>query len=97
MRTTEDSRKVLLQEVDESVGGRVVGADGRVVLQLWLDLLGQLLPQFNASGGNRNFVKHRCSGLNAASCVGQRHSPPLIVAVDVPDDPLNKDLVLVHG
>lgn len=47
-RTMEDSRKVLLQEVDESVGGRVVGADGRVVLQLWLDLLGQLLPQFNA-------------------------------------------------
>lgn len=46
----EESRKVLLQEVDESVGGRVVGADGGVVLQLWLDLLGQLLPQFNAFG-----------------------------------------------
>lgn len=66
--TTGDSRKVLLQEVDESVGGRVVGADGRVVLKLWLDLLGQLLPQFNASGGNRKSVKRRCPGLSAASC-----------------------------
>lgn len=47
-RTMEESRKVVLQEVDESVGGRVVGADGGVVLQLRFDLLGQLLPQFNA-------------------------------------------------
>lgn len=28
---------------------------------------------------------------------GRSHSPPLVVAVDVPDDPLHKDLVLVHG
>lgn len=42
------SGEVLLQEADESVGGRVVGADVRVVLQLRLDLLRQLLPQFNA-------------------------------------------------
>lgn len=44
----KDSGEVLLQEVDESVGGRVVGADVRVVLQLRLDLLRQLLPQFDA-------------------------------------------------
>lgn len=44
----KDSGEVLLQEADESVGGRVVGADVRVVLQLRLDLLRQLLPQFNA-------------------------------------------------
>ncbi len=43
----EDSGEVLLQEVDESVGGRVVGADLGTVLQLRLDLLRQLLPQFN--------------------------------------------------
>lgn len=27
----------------------------------------------------------------------ERHSPPLIVGVDVPDDALGEDLVLVHG
>ncbi|XP_029283430.1 ankyrin repeat and protein kinase domain-containing protein 1-like [Cottoperca gobio] len=44
----QDSDEVLLQEVDEAVCGRVVGADLRVVLQLRLDLLRQLLPEFNA-------------------------------------------------
>lgn len=44
---TKDSGEVLLQEVDESVGGRVVGADVGVVLQLGLDPLGQLLPQLD--------------------------------------------------
>lgn len=39
--------KVLLQEVDEAVGGRVVRGDLRVVLQLRLDLLGQLLPELH--------------------------------------------------
>lgn len=48
----QDSGEVLLQEVDESVGGRVVGADVGVVLQLRLDLLRQLLPQFDAVGGD---------------------------------------------
>lgn len=43
----EDSGEVLLQEVDESVGGRVVGADLGAVLQLRLNLLRQLLPQFD--------------------------------------------------
>lgn len=43
-----DSSKVLLEEVDESVGGRVMGADFGVVLQLRLDLLCQLFPQFDA-------------------------------------------------
>lgn len=97
----EGSHKVLLQEVDESVGGGVVRADGRVVLQLRLDLLGQLLPQFNAVGR-----KQEVSGASSPDTpqggwrpprVGGGHSPPLVVAVDVPDDPLHKDLVLVHG
>lgn len=88
------SHEVLLQEVDESVGGRVVRADGRGVLQLRLDLLGQLLPQFNAVGR-----KQEVSG--AAALMPPPHppqdSPPLVVAVDAPDDPLHEDLVLVHG
>lgn len=46
-RRNDDSGEVLLQEVDESVGGRVVGADVGVVLQLGLDPLGQLLPQLD--------------------------------------------------
>ena len=45
----EGSGKVLLQEADESVGGRVVGADLGVVLQLRLDLLRQLLPELDAA------------------------------------------------
>lgn len=49
-----DSGEVLLQEVDEPVGGRVVGGDGGGVLQLGLDLLGQLLPQFNAEKTERS-------------------------------------------
>lgn len=48
--TEEDSGEVLLQEADEAVGGRVVGGDLGVVLQLRLDLLRQLLPEFNAVG-----------------------------------------------
>lgn len=53
LRRRNDSGEVLLEEVDESVGGRVVRGDVRVILQLRLDLLGQLLPQFHpvASGG----------------------------------------------
>lgn len=42
--------KVLLQEVDEAVGGRVVGGDLGGVLQLRLDLLGKLLPKLHAEG-----------------------------------------------
>lgn len=89
----EESHKVLLQEVDESVGGGVVRADGRVVLQLRLDLLGQLLPQFNAVGRKQE-VSGMPALLAATTC---SHSPPLVVAVDAPDDPLHEDLVLVHG
>ena len=43
------SLHVLLVVVDESVGGRVVGADLGVVLQLRLDLLRQLLPELDAA------------------------------------------------
>ena len=36
-----------LDEVDEEVGGCVVGGDGSVILHLWLDGLGELLAQLN--------------------------------------------------
>ena len=36
-----------LDEVDEEVGGGVVGGDGSVALHLWLDGLGQLLAQLH--------------------------------------------------
>ena len=52
----EDSGEVLLQEADEAVGGGVVRGDLRVVLQLRLDLLGQLLSQFNTKGEERREV-----------------------------------------
>lgn len=45
-----NSGKILLEEVDESVGGRVVGVDLCGVLQLRLDLLSKLLAQFNPDG-----------------------------------------------
>ena len=44
------SGRVLLEEVDEPVGGGVVGVNLRLVLQLRFDLLGQLLPQLNTAG-----------------------------------------------
>lgn len=40
--------EVLLEEADEAVCGGVVRSDLRVVLQLRLDLLRQLLPKFNS-------------------------------------------------
>lgn len=43
--------KVLFQEVDEAVGGRVVSRDRGGVLQLRFDLLRQLLPEFHPGGG----------------------------------------------
>lgn len=42
-----DSGKVLLEEVDESVGGGVVGVHLCAVLELRLDLLGQLFAQLH--------------------------------------------------
>lgn len=44
----KDSGEVLLQEVDEAIGGGVVGSDLGVVFQLRFDPLGQLLSQFNS-------------------------------------------------
>lgn len=58
--------EVLLQEVHEAVGGRVVGRHLRVVLQLGFDLLRQLLPEFNAVGRRRTVVRDDVnSSLNA--------------------------------
>lgn len=44
-----DSGKVMLEEVDESVGGGVVGVDLSGVLELGLDLLCELLAQFDSN------------------------------------------------
>ena len=44
------SGEILLEEVDEAVGGRVVGVDLRGVLQLGLDLLRQLFAKFDSDG-----------------------------------------------
>lgn len=52
-----NSGKVLLEEVDESIGGGVVGVDLCSVLELRLDLLCQLFAQFdsnNAEGGKES-------------------------------------------
>ena len=43
------SGKVLLEEVDESVGGGVVGVDLCGVLELRLDLLRKLLAQLDSN------------------------------------------------
>nr|XP_025731500.1 uncharacterized protein LOC112827301 [Callorhinus ursinus]XP_025732076.1 uncharacterized protein LOC112827656 [Callorhinus ursinus] len=61
---------LLLDEVDEPIGGRVLRGHWATAVKLRLDFLGQLLSQLH---------------------------PPLVKAVDVPDDTLNEDLVLVHG
>lgn len=43
--------KVILEEVDEAVGGGVVGVDLCGVLQLSLNLLGELFAQFDPNRG----------------------------------------------
>ncbi|TNN68370.1 hypothetical protein EYF80_021423 [Liparis tanakae] len=43
--------KVILEEVDEAVGGGVVGVDLCGVLQLSLNLLGELFSQFDPNRG----------------------------------------------
>lgn len=48
-KRTSDSGKVLLEEVDEAVGGGVVGVDLCGLLQLRLDLLSQLFSQFDSN------------------------------------------------
>lgn len=48
-KRTSDSGKVLLEEVDEPVGGGVVGVDLCGILQLRLDLLCQLFAQFHSN------------------------------------------------
>ena len=45
-----------LDEVDEEVGGGVVGGDGGVVLHLGLDGLGQLLAQLHTAKGRKREV-----------------------------------------
>ena len=48
------SGKVLLEEADEPVGGGVVGGDLSGALQLWLNLLGELLSQFHPGQQDHN-------------------------------------------
>ena len=40
---------VFLDVVDETIGAGVMAASGSVYLQLWLDNLGKLFPQFNTT------------------------------------------------
>lgn len=44
-----DSGKVILEEVDESIGGGVVGVDLCGVLELRLNLLCELFAQFDSN------------------------------------------------
>lgn len=41
---------LLLDEADQSVSGGVMGGHSRAALQLWLNFLGQLLPQLHSVG-----------------------------------------------
>lgn len=63
-----DGGKVLLEEVDESVGGGVVGVDLCGIFELRLDLLGQLFAQLHPDdatvgrsqeGSRQDNTKHR--------------------------------------
>lgn len=54
--------------------------------------LANCFPSSTLAGGNRKLVERRRSWPRPPP-----HSPPLVVAVDVPDDALHEDLVLVHG
>ncbi len=53
------SGKASLEEVDESVGGGVVGVDVRLVLELWLDLLCQLFAQFDSNNAEEQESGHQ--------------------------------------
>lgn len=52
------SGRVLLEEVDEPVGGGVVGVDLCRVLELGLDLLGELFAQFDPDDGQGKESRH---------------------------------------
>lgn len=49
--------EIALEEVDETIGGRVVAGDGRGVLQLRLDRLRQLLAQLHTVNKYNQFFK----------------------------------------
>lgn len=89
---------LLFDEADQSVRGGIVGRHGRAALKLGLDFLGQLLPQLHPA---REGWERKMSPVPEPT---RRHnrpslsdSPPLVEAVDIPDDALDEDLVLVHG
>lgn len=88
---------LLLDEANQSISGGIMGGHGRAALQLWLNFLGQLLPQLHsARQGWKRVMSHILE-------TTQKHkrllsnSPPLVKAVDVPHDALNEDLVFIHG
>jgi len=86
-RVGEGSETVRLVVVDEAVGGRVVRGDRRLILELGLDLLGELLTKLEWKMKKDGEGEQEGSDLDT----------PLVKRVDIPDDSLNKDLVLVHG
>lgn len=61
---------LLLDEVDQPVGGRIMRGHWVAAIKFRLNFLSQLLSQLHS---------------------------PLVIAVDVPDDALNEDLVLIQG
>lgn len=54
-----DSGKVMLEEVDESVGGGVMGVDLSGVLELGLDLLCELFAQFDSNKAEEKESGHK--------------------------------------
>lgn len=75
-----------------------MGGHGRAAIQLWLNFLGQLLPQLHSVRGRVEEEDEPHSRDDPKAQGGfLSNSPPLVEAVDVPDDALNEDLVLIHG
>lgn len=100
---------LLLDEVDQPIGGRVVRSHWAAAVKLRFNFLSQLLSQLHSARQRRNKDMRRLPALLVKSTSqltlgrhslpspGASNSPPLVKAVDVPDDALNEDLVLIHG
>lgn len=97
---------LLFNEVDQPIGRRIMRGHWAAAIKLRLNFLSQLLSQLHSARKRRNngmrivpvlLVKSTSQPAGIPTLPSVSNSPPLIKAVDVPDDALNEDLVLIHG
>lgn len=97
---------LLFNEVDQPIGRRIMSSHWAAAVKLRLNFLSQLLSQLHSARKRRKngmkivpvlLVKSTSQHAGIPTFPSDSNSPPLVKAVDVPDDALNEDLVLIHG